>query len=342
MDNEDFRVLSTPVQVQGVPAVLHVATSVEFLAQSRLALIRGQAVGVPLTVLVLAGLVWWLVGRALRPVAAIQEEVAAIGGGDLARRVPEPRRTDEIGRLARLMNRMLGRLQDADRRQRRFVADVAHELRSPLTRIRSELEVDLAHPHTTDPDVTRRSVLAEAIQMQQLVEDLLLLARYDEGAVPLHRSDVHLSALIARLLSDYSADVDVTLSADDAPVVVCGDASQLRRAIGNLMDNAVRHAAARVMVNVKTDQAANLARVEVADDGPGVPEPWQEAVFQRFVRVDQARTPTDGGAGLGLAIARQIAEAHDGSLHLDPQLDRGARFVLTLPAVVSGTGQPAP
>lgn len=341
VDNEDFRVLSVPLQIEGTAAVLHVATSVEFLGQSRRALLRAQAVSVPLAVLVLAAMVWWLVGRTLAPVAAIQTEVAAIGGGQLGRRVPDLSRTDEIGRLARLMNQMLGRLDDADRRQRRFVADAAHELRSPLTRIRSELEVDLAHPHTSDPDRTRRSVLSEAIGMQRLVEDLLLLARHDEGVVPLRRSDVDLRALVEGLSPPQHSDIAVTLAGDDAPVVVQADRDQLRRAISNLVDNAVRYAASTVVVAVTGDHAAKTARVTVTDDGPGIPPAWHDAVFQRFVRIDDARSARDGGAGLGLAIARQVAEFHGGSLQVDPDRTQGARLVLTVPAVATDTASPA-
>lgn len=336
VDNEDFRVLSMPVQIDKTAAVLHVATSVEFLGQSRRALLVAQVVGVPLTVMVLSALVWWLVGRALRPVAGIQDQVATIGGDDLSRRVPEPIRTDEIGSLARLMNQMLGRLEDADHRQRRFVADAAHELRSPLTRIRSELEVDLAHPNTTSADVTRRSVLAETIGMQSLIDDLLLLARYDERAVPLRRSDVDLRSVVEDIVASSATDAEVTLRAGEDRGVVSGDARQLRRAIKNLVDNAIRHAASKVTVTVTSGPTDDHAEVAVADDGPGIPGPWHEAVFTRFVRMDDARTQSDGGAGLGLAIAREIAEAHGGSLQVDPDRVGGARFVLAMPSGSAG------
>jgi signal transduction histidine kinase len=311
--------------------VVIVAASFDDVEESVEALRSSLLIAIPLVVAALVVVLWWVVGRALRPVEAIRAEVAGIGARDLHRRVPEPRADDEIGRLARTMNHMLERVDVAAQRQRQFVADASHELRSPLTRIRTELEVDLAGPDDADLRATHASVLEETIGLQRLADDLLLVAREDEGrattqAVPLDLDDVVLR-VARRLRADDRVRVD--LSGVSAGHVV-GDPDQLARVVGNLADNAVRHAASVVRFSLRADGARVVLTVE--DDGPGVPEADRERIFERFARVDTARTATDGGTGLGLAIARDLAEAHGGTLSLDPTAE-GARFVLTLPAV---------
>jgi signal transduction histidine kinase len=245
--------------------------------------------------------------------------------------VPEPGTPLEIDRLARTMNAMLARLQAAAERQRRFVADASHELRSPLARMRAELEVDAAHPSSADPRATAESVLAETVGLQRLVDDLLLLARGDAGALPTRRDVVDLDDVVtAPIARARTAGATVDASAV-RPVQVRGDRAQLERAAANLVENAVRHARGRVTVTV-AERPAGTAELVVADDGPGIPAADRERVFERFARLDAARSTADGGAGLGLAIARDIAERHGGGLTLGPS-DAGARFVLTLPAV---------
>lgn len=328
VDDEPFRVLSRPLDtagtaLAGTDAVLHVATTLEPIADSRTALAVALAVGLPIVVLVLCGVVWWVVGRTLRPVAAIQQQVAAITGHDLGRRVPEPSTGDEIAKLARLMNDMLDRLEAAAARQRQFTSDAAHELRSPLTRLRSELEVDLAHPETVDHDRTVARVLDDVVGMQHLVDDLLFLARHDEHEAAPGRAPVDLLAVAHEAATATRAGVEVTVGGAD--VVVDADQRQLVRAIRNLIDNAVRHARAQVTVRVDQD-----GTVVVVDDGPGIPAERAEEVFGRFVRLDEARSGGDGGAGLGLAISRGIARAHGGDLVVDTGYEGGARLVLRL------------
>lgn len=277
------------------------------------ALMASLALVVPAATALLAALVWTLVGRTLRPVEAIRREVAAMGGHDLHRRVPEPRRDDEIGRLARTMNLMLERVDDAATRQARFVADASHELRTPLTRMRTEIEVDLAHPDGADPSATLRSALDEIESLQRLVDSLLALARSDARA-PGRDEIVDLRELVP-------SGPGVHVSA--RPVHVSGDREQLARAIGNLVDNARRHAKERV------DVVVGDGAVTVSDDGDGVPVEHRELIFERFARVDDARAAGDGGSGLGLAIARDVAERHGGTL----TLEGSNRFVLRLPQV---------
>nr|WP_246324191.1 ATP-binding protein [Petropleomorpha daqingensis] len=312
------RVASRPVDGRTVV----VTGSLEDVEDSVRALRDGLLLAVPGTTAVLAGLVWLLAGRVLRPVDRMRAEVDRISAQRLDRRVPEPATDDEIARLARTMNAMLDRLSDGAERQRRFVADAAHELRTPLARIRTQLEVDRAHPGTADAAVTSASVLAETERMQRLVDDLLLLARSDAGAGGLRAAGpVDLDEVVAeqargRPLVDCSRVV---------PVQVAGDPVELERAVANLLDNAVRHARTRVTVTLA--EADDAAVLTVADDGPGIPEAARELVFERFTRLDEARAVDDGGAGLGLAIARDIAERHGGRL----ALTGGSDFVLTFP-----------
>jgi signal transduction histidine kinase len=319
------RVLALPVD----GGTVYVAGTLEDVDGSTAALLRSLAVAVPVSTTLLAGLVWWLVGRVLRPVEAIRAEVDRISAGRLDRRVPEPPTADEIARLANTMNAMLGRLADASEEQRRFVADAAHELRSPLARIRAQLEVDAAHPATADPDATRASVLDETARLQRLVDDLLLLARGDAGALdPVRAGPVDLDDVVERLAAERRGLPPTIDTRRVRPVQVRGEEAQLRRAIANVLDNAVRHA--RSTVTVTLVERGGQAVLSVADDGPGIPAEQRERVFERFTRLDDARS-ADGGAGLGLAIARDIAVRHGGGLAVDCSATSGAVLVFTLP-----------
>ncbi len=309
-----------------------VAASLDDVADGTAALGGALVVAVPLTAAVLAGIVWWAVGRALRPVEDIRTRVDSITAANLDARVPEPDTAEEISRLSRTMNAMLGRLQDSADRQRRFVADASHELRSPLARMRTELEVDRAHPGSADLAATSRSVLDEVVSLQQLVEDLLVLARGDADAVDLHHPvPVDLDEVVGRLATRVRATGVAVDTREVRPVQVPGDPAALERAVWNLLDNAARHARCRVTLTVE-ESGGGMARAIVTDDGPGIAAVDRERVFERFTRLDGARSAGDGGAGLGLAIARDIARRHGGDLGLGSGGTAGACFVLTLPA----------
>jgi signal transduction histidine kinase len=318
-DAAQFRLLTRRVDGRDGTVVLHVASALDDVEES------ARVLTATLTVLI-----WTLVGRTLRPVEAIRAEVADMSGTDLRRRVPQPGGDDEIARLARTMNAMLDRVQDATGRQQRFVADASHELRNPLTRIRSELEVDLAHPHTADLTVTHRDVLDETIALQRLVEDLLHLARSDAGAYSARREPVDLDDIVlrdaARLRAEGSVKVDV---AAVSGAQVHGDPGQLARAVRNLTDNAARHA--RTTVTLALGEHDHTAVLSVADDGPGIPAEQRQHVFERFTRLDGARTAATGGAGLGLAITRDIVQRHHGTITIDPNHHPGSRLIVTLP-----------
>jgi signal transduction histidine kinase len=279
-------------------------------------------IGFPLVLAVVAGVTWLMTRRALRPVEGIRREMAAItASADLARRVPEPDSHDEVARLARTTNETLAALEAAVERQRRFVADASHELRSPIASLRTQLEVGAAHPELLDVP----GAVEDTVRLQNLAADLLLLARLDAGERPAE-ARVDLAALARE-----EAAGRVRVSVDAEPADVSGSRGQLRRVLANLLDNAQRHAREAVTVTVRRE--GGRAVVAVADDGDGVPEADRERIFERFVRLDAARSRDDGGAGLGLAIARDVAERHGGTLTVRGTPEGGALFELRLPAV---------
>lgn len=291
--------------------------------------------GSPLLLLVVAGTAWALVGRALAPVETIRSEVADITALALDRRVPVPPATDEIARLARTMNGMLDRLQAATLRQRQFAADASHELRSPLTTIRTVLEVELAHPTPSGWEETADQVLDELTRMQRIVDDLAVLARADEAAAGSSalapRAPVDLNALVREEVErgGRRSEIALEVAAGQTPAVVVGEADSLRRVVANLLDNAVRHAEQRVVVGIECGDG--WLEVTVGDDGPGVPEAQRARVFERFTRLDESRSRHEGGSGLGLAIAQEIVRRHGGRIWI-ADADVGTRVVVRLPA----------
>ncbi|MFF8874704.1 sensor histidine kinase [Streptomyces massasporeus] len=279
-------------------------------------------IGFPLLLGVVAAVTWLVTRRALRPVEGIRREMAAITQSeDLARRVPEPDTHDEIARLASTTNETLAALETSVERQRRFVADASHELRSPIASLRTQLEVAAAHPELLDLD----GAVEDTVRLQRLAADLLLLARLDAGERPAG-ARVDLAGL-AREAAEGRTGVTV----DAEPVEVAGSRGQLGRVLANLLDNAQRHARSAVTVHVRRE--GDRAVIGVADDGDGVPEDDRERIFERFVRLDAARSRDDGGAGLGLAIARDVAVRHGGTLTAGRGPAGGALFELRLPLV---------
>lgn len=328
IDESTYRILSR--RIDGV--VIHTGTPIDDVEEAFNALRSGLIVAIPTMTLVIGLLIWWLVGRTLRPVETIRTQVAEISGGNLERRVPVPGSDDEVARLARTMNEMLARLQEASERQQRFVGDASHELRSPLTRMRAELDVDLSHPSTADHEATHRSVLEEVGNLERLVDDLLHLARAEPTGVP-GRFDVvvDLAALVereARRQEGAGQEIDTR---GLTPAVVHGDPAQLARMVRNLADNASRHATNRM--RFETDQHDDVVALIVSDDGPGVPEADRDRVFERFARLDEARSSASGGTGLGLAIVRDIVVRHGGTIRVDSSDDGGARFVVLFPRI---------
>ncbi len=285
------------------------------------------AIGVPVLLVLAGGTVWLVTGRALRPVEQIRGAVIAITSADLSLRVPEPGTDDEIGRLARTMNDMLARLEDSAARQRRFVADASHELRSPLTAIRTGLEVGLSHPDRAPwPEIARRAV-RQSQRLEQLIAELLVLAKADAHQLAARRQPVDLAALLADLAATPAPGVSIGLSV--APgTATTGNPEDLSRMFRNLLDNAIRYARHRVLITAAARPEGIV--VEIADDGPGIPEEDRERVFGRFVRLDASREQASGSAGLGLAIAREIAAAHGATIVLTEAPGGGTRAVVTM------------
>jgi signal transduction histidine kinase len=326
-----YRVLTRRVGTSSGPATLHVLESTDDLDDTVGGLIGRLALSLPVVLVLLVTLMWWLVGRALRPVDEIRQEVADISGTDLDRRVHVPERDDEIARLAATMNGMLDRISGVAERERRFVADASHELRTPLTRIRTAVEVDAADPDGADWLATNRLVHDEADALQQLVEDLLYLARSDAGAlvltaVPVDLDDIVLDE-VRRQRTQTARRIDIS---DVSAGHVAGDPAQLARVVRNLLSNAVRHATATVAISLA--ELDGTVELVIDDDGPGVPADLREVIFERFARADDDRGDASGGTGLGLAITRDIVERHGGRIQLDGTRTSGARFVVTLPA----------
>lgn len=297
----------------GKPVTVYAASSLDPVRDGVAATTTALAVTGPLLLLVVGITSWLLVGRSLRPVEAIRSQVAAITASELDRRVPEPAIKDELGRLAQTMNAMLARLQHAHEEQRRFVSDASHELRSPLSTMLTQLEVGLAHPTDTDWVPLAQVVHREGIRLDLLVDQLLVLSSADGDAALPTAEVVDLDELVLLEVEAIRArhKVTVDLSSFSAARLV-GRPDQLRRVVRNLLDNAERHAEAVVTVQLWTD--AETAEFVVADDGAGVDGADRERVFDRFVRLQPARERDSGGAGLGLAIVRDVVTSHDGQV----------------------------
>ncbi|WP_420855676.1 sensor histidine kinase [Streptomyces oceani] len=343
---QDFRVVAVQaVTRDDTPVTVYAGVSLASQERAVESVRRSMLIGLPVLLAVVAAVTWLVTRRALLPVEGIRRGMAEITGNrDLSRRVPEPAARDEVGALARTTNETLAALEESVERQRRFVADVSHELRSPIASLRTQLEVGAAHPELLDLE----GAVQDTVRLQELAADLLLLARLDAGERP---GDTRLSLpALVRAELDRRADVEppamsvelpepdggTTSTAVSGEAEVLGSRGQLTRVLGNLLDNARRHAESVVRVVVRTDGAEVV--LAVTDDGPGVPEEERERIFQRFVRLDDARSRDAGGAGLGLAIARDVAERHGGTLAVRAATGGGACFELRLPmAAEAGT-----
>ncbi|MGZ6963983.1 MAG: sensor histidine kinase [Acidimicrobiia bacterium] len=325
-----FRIVAQRVDTPKGRVTVYAGNSIETVedATQQLAVLLG--IGLPLLVGLVALTTWRVTGRALRPVEAIRSEVSAIGEAELHRRVPEPPTHDEVGRLARTMNAMLARLDDASDRQRRFVSDASHELQSPLTSLRARLEVNLASRVEPDWRADEQEALGEVTEMQRLVDDLLTLARLDAHVEPSERVPVDLDDLALQEAERLRTRDRVSVDAHGVSGgQVLGDADQLRRALRNVLDNAERHAASEVVIAVQP--VNGTIEVRISDDGVGIPVEERERIFERFARIDDARTRDGASTGLGLAITREIVTAHGGEITVDGS-EPGACFVLRLPA----------
>ncbi|WP_166353949.1 sensor histidine kinase [Phytoactinopolyspora limicola] len=324
---EPFRAVGVQAGPPDDPQTVLVAVS---LAEQRRTahLLRLAVIAVSTAVAVAVGVLsWFITGRTLRPVEQLRSGAAEITGAGERRLLPVPAARDELHRLATTLNDMLRRLETASARQRAFVADAAHELRSPIATLRTELEVSLAHPEAVDPHETAQEALAEVDRMARLVEDLLVLARLDEprrsSAAP-----IELREVVEEVIDSYREPrVPVHIDAL-APAWVYGNRDALGRMIRNLVDNALRHAANRVDIEIRSFGV--ISDLRISNDGPPVPHADRERIFERFTRLDDARSRDAGGTGLGLAIVREVAQAHGGDVHVEDAYP-GARFTVRIP-----------
>ncbi|MBV9816752.1 MAG: HAMP domain-containing histidine kinase [Solirubrobacterales bacterium] len=306
-------------------------------------LIAVEAIAAGGLLLAMVALGWVVITIGLRPLTRIGRVASEIASGDLSRRVEPPDGRTEVGRLARSLNEMLGRIEQAfvdrqrsEERLRRFLADVSHELRTPLAAIRGYAELFRIGATTEDPEALARTLArieAESARMGALVEELLVLARLDEERAP-RREPLALRRLTEQVAQDtraIAADRDVSVHVTEE-VTVMGDREQLHRALGNLARNAVIHTPPGTPVELCVLQHEQTAVCEVRDHGGGLPAGDPEQLFERFWHNERGRRRGRGGAGLGLAIAREIARAHGGTIHAQNAPGGGAAFVLELPA----------
>ena len=328
-DDEVFRLVVTEQNSPAGPVTIAVGTTLVDMEQTaRVATWTLTITGLALTTL--AGAATWLVvRRALRPVDSMRAEVADITVSGLDRRVSQPTTDDEIRLLADTLNDMLVRLESGTRAQRDFVSAASHELRTPIAVIRHVLEVAQS---TNAPDWREivDSVLEEDIRMERLVDDLLLIARTDAGVSRSeHWTAVDLDDIVFEEARRVPSPIQIDVSRVSAGQVN-GDVEQLRRVVRNLFDNALRHATQAIEVDLSS--VGGRVSVAVDDDGPGVAPEDRTRIFERFVRLDESRTRSDGGTGLGLAIVTELVDSLGGDVHVESS-ERlgGARFVFTLP-----------
>ena len=318
---QDVTYDAAPVAVAGGNFYVVGMASLAEVRRSVRTLWSGLRLGIPLVVIAVAFVAWFLAGRALRPVEAMRREVENISATTLQRRVREPRSHDEVARLARTMNSMLSRLQASRDHERQFLSDASHELRSPLASMRAQLETGWWPRHAV-------GVKAEANRLAHVVDDLVDLAKADEAAPPSAETD--LDEVVLEEVGAIAPTLAVPIEASNVGAArLMGDRPALARMVRNLVDNAGRHASKRIDVSLSSsDGEINLT---IDDDGDGVPDEDRERIFERFTRTDKSRSRDTGGVGLGLAVVRATARRHGGDVRCETAPSGGARFVVILP-----------
>jgi heavy metal sensor kinase len=331
------RVLTWPVIKAGrVISLIQVGMSRENLYATQRRFLLAMAAVLPIALLLAGGGGWMLARRALRPVDRMTETTRRISAEHLTGRLDETGAGDELDRLAQTLNAMLGRLDAAFKEMRQFTADASHELQTPLTILKGEMEVALRSPRS--PEEYQRilkSALEEIDRIARLVEGLLLLARADAGVLRMDRRPLDLAQLVeevygqARILAEAHS-VNLRLGPVE-PVSVQGDSAHLRRLLLNLADNGIKYTPPGGQVAISLQSSGGWASIGVEDTGIGIPPEDQARIFQRFYRSAEARSRGEGGAGLGLCIARSIAEAHGGRIEVESIAGRGSTFTVLLP-----------
>ncbi len=324
-DTPERLTLGVPMRIGSETYIFAISRSLEPVANNLGAIVNTMWWGIPLLVGAVGLLTWFVVGRALSPIQQMASDVDGFSSTELASRVSVPQGDDEIVHMARTVNGMLDRIQSSVQQQRRFISDASHELRSPIATIGAEVEVARAHPEATDWLKTGDVVLSEQRRLSSLVDDLLLLSRFDED--PSHAyeeldlDDIVRSEIVrARPIAISQAGV--------SPVRMEGNRTLLGRMVGNLIANAERHASNEILVSLRKDGAKIVLTVE--DDGSGIPAEERDRVFERFARLEEGRGRNAGGTGLGLAIVQGVARYHGGDVKISDSDLGGAQFTVAL------------
>lgn len=332
-----LRLLSTPIVTNGTQVgVFRVGTPLQSVERAESGLLSSFLLVGSLSALVAILLGFWIASRTSKPLRRIAATATAVSGGDLSHRIEYKGPRDEVGVLAEAFNAMLARLEASFGRQREFVADASHELRTPLTVIRGQLEV-LANEPGANRDAFRRTVdvvMRETDRMSRLVDDLLLLARAEEGTL-VQLGDVDVRRFFTDLADDLTLLGDRNWQLPEPPGghLRC-DPDRVAQVIRNLVRNAIEHTDTGGTIGAAVTPAGGRLRVAVSDDGPGIPPAQLDRVFDRFHRTDASRSRREGGAGLGLAIARAIVEAHGGRIWAESNVGEGSTFTFELPGYV--------
>ena len=340
---ETWRVLAEPYRAGGDRrCVLRLVGNMEDVQDTLTTLRFAILLLVPAGILCSAMAGFWLAGRALAPVSRIADMAREIEASKLNQRLPHPGVDDEIGRLVVTLNRMIARLESSFDTMKRFTADASHEMRNPLATMRNTIDVILEQPRTADQQRAALESLGEDVdRLRRIVEDLLLLARADNGRLALNRETVRLDSLVQALLEiqgPRAQEQGVALSlAASGPAEVDGDERWLYQMVGNLLDNALKFASPGGEVRIEVLPEGDIIRLKVRDTGPGIPEGDLERIFERFYQVDPSRAQRTG-SGLGLAIADWIVKIHEGRISAANHPDGGAVFTVELPAAIAPCG----